>query len=223
MPLPGASGNPFQGPPRSFGTTSVPRVDRSRRRRKKRHGVTARCECATPSPNRRCPALPRSRWIARCSWHARRRSRSCSRTARNTALNRSRSSFKGSGRCCRRAIRTGRSNRILEESKGFPQQARDALLHDGYLYAEDPNLAYALVSLVQPNQLFGHDHIWIQRGEQVLHADEGTVDTITPTVRSKGEKVRLLLVRPRGRGRHAASSTATSIFARSDTACTSIE
>jgi hypothetical protein len=60
---------------------------------------------------------------------------------------------------------------VLGATAGRPQEARESLLKDGYLYAEDPKLAYALVSLVQPHQLFGHDRIWIQRGDQTLHAE----------------------------------------------------
>ena len=61
--------------------------------------------------------------------------------------------------------------RILEESEGFPKQARQAILRDGYLFAEDARLGAALVALVQPQQLFGQSRIWIQRGEAVLHAE----------------------------------------------------
>ena len=61
--------------------------------------------------------------------------------------------------------------RLLTEFKGRPQPARAALLRDGYLYADDPEVAYALVSLVKPQHLFGHDRIWIQRGDQTHFAE----------------------------------------------------
>lgn len=61
-------------------------------------------------------------------------------------------------------------NRILSESEHFPKQARDALLRDGYLYADDVRVGFWLTNLVQPHQLFGHERIVIQRGEEVLHA-----------------------------------------------------
>jgi hypothetical protein len=53
----------------------------------------------------------------------------------------------------------------------LPGYARQTLLKDGYLYADDPALAFALVQLVSPDDLFGHDKIWIERGEKVLHAE----------------------------------------------------
>jgi hypothetical protein len=94
----------------------------------------------------------------------------------------------------------GTVSRILEESEGFPQRARDALLKDGYLYAENPELAYALVSLVQPNQLFGHDRIWIQRGENVLHAEKRHGRFYYVDGPLEGERVRLLLFDRAGGG-----------------------
>jgi hypothetical protein len=94
----------------------------------------------------------------------------------------------------------GTVTRILEESAGFPKQARDALLRDGYLYADDPDLAYALVSLVAPHQLFGHDRIWIERGEQVLHADKKNGRFYYTDGPLEGERVRLLLFDRAGGG-----------------------
>jgi hypothetical protein len=90
--------------------------------------------------------------------------------------------------------------RILEESAEFPKQARDALLRDGYLYAEDPDLAYSLVSLVQPHQLFGHDRIWIERGEAVLHAERRKGRFYYTDGPLEGERVRLLLFDRAGGG-----------------------
>lgn len=69
-----------------------------------------------------------------------------------------------------RANPFGIVTKILEESHGFPKQARAALLRDGYLYATDPQTGTWLANLVQPQDVFGQDRIWIQRGEQVLHA-----------------------------------------------------
>lgn len=62
-------------------------------------------------------------------------------------------------------------SKILSESEGFPKQARSAFLRDGYLYAEDAQTGEWLANLVQPQQLFGQDRIWIQRGDEVLHAE----------------------------------------------------
>jgi hypothetical protein len=87
----------------------------------------------------------------------------------------------------------GTVQRIIDESVGFPKQARDALLKDGYLYAERPELAYALVSLVQPHQLFGHDRIWIQRGEQLIHAERRNGRYYYVDGSLEGQRARLLL------------------------------
>lgn len=94
----------------------------------------------------------------------------------------------------------GTVERILDESASFPKQARDALLTDGYLYAENSELAYALVSLVQPHQLFGYDHIWIERGEQVLHAEKKNGRFYYTDGPLEGERVRLLLFDRAGAG-----------------------
>jgi hypothetical protein len=97
----------------------------------------------------------------------------------------------------------GSVTRILEESEGFPQRARDAILRDGYLYAENSELAYALVSLVQPTQLFGHDRIWIQRGENLLHAERSHGRFYYVDGPLEGERVRLLLFDRAGGGTEA--------------------
>ena len=94
----------------------------------------------------------------------------------------------------------GSVSRILEESQGFPQWARDTFLKNGYLYADNAELAYALVSLVQPNQLFGHDHIWIERGEAVLHAERRNGRFYYTDGPLEGERVRLLLFDRAGGG-----------------------
>jgi hypothetical protein len=94
----------------------------------------------------------------------------------------------------------GTVSRILEESENFPKRARDALLKNGYLYAENPELAYALVSLVQPQQLFGHDRIWIERGESVLHAERRNGKFYYVDGALEGERVRLLLFDRAGGG-----------------------
>ena len=94
----------------------------------------------------------------------------------------------------------GTITRIIEESAGFPKQARDVLLKDGYLYSEHPETAYALVSLVQPHHLFGHDRIWIQRGEQVLHAERKNGRYYYADGPLEGQRARLLLFDRAGGG-----------------------
>ncbi len=51
-----------------------------------------------------------------------------------------------------------------------PELGRSVLLREGYLYAEKPELAFALVDLVAAQQLFSDREIWIQRGERTLTA-----------------------------------------------------
>jgi hypothetical protein len=55
----------------------------------------------------------------------------------------------------------------LEDRKDV---AREVFLPDGYLYSENPNLAFALVSQVKPTDVFDSDSLWIQRGALVMHA-----------------------------------------------------
>jgi hypothetical protein len=52
-----------------------------------------------------------------------------------------------------------------------PELGRSVLLREGYLYADKPELAFALVDLVTAQQLFSDKEIWIHRGERVLHAE----------------------------------------------------
>jgi hypothetical protein len=52
-----------------------------------------------------------------------------------------------------------------------PELGRAVLLRDGYLYAEKPELAFALVDLVTVQMLFSDKRVWIQRGERLLWAE----------------------------------------------------
>ena len=75
-----------------------------------------------------------------------------------------------------------------------PDLARSVLLREGYLYAEDPALAFALVDLVSAQLLFNEERIWIHRGAELLHAERSPrgeyVFTNGPTV---GQVVHLML------------------------------
>lgn len=83
--------------------------------------------------------------------------------------------------------------KILAESEGFPKQARSTLLRDGYLYAEDAQTGEWLTNLVQPQDLFGQDRIWIQRGEQVLHAERRHGQFFYTDGILEGQRVRFIL------------------------------
>ncbi|HEU5074951.1 MAG TPA: hypothetical protein VFU02_12265 [Polyangiaceae bacterium] len=52
-----------------------------------------------------------------------------------------------------------------------PDFGRGVLLGDGYLYADEPEHAFALVHHVRAEHLYDAERIWIQRGDQTLHAE----------------------------------------------------
>lgn len=54
--------------------------------------------------------------------------------------------------------------------KTRPEIARALLLREGYLYAEDPELAVAMVNVVELHHLFRDPELFIQRGSQVMRA-----------------------------------------------------
>lgn len=90
--------------------------------------------------------------------------------------------------------------RVLSTFHGRPRATRAILLREGYLYAEDPELAYALVSLVQPQDLFGHDRIWIQRGDRTFFAQRRRGRYYYEDGPLEGERVRLLHLDRLGHG-----------------------
>jgi hypothetical protein len=70
---------------------------------------------------------------------------------------------------------------------------RQLFLSDGYLYSEDPNRAFTLVSLLRPSMLFDEDKLWIQRGQSVFHAVKGDKGEYYFSDGSEqGQRVRLL-------------------------------
>ncbi len=89
---------------------------------------------------------------------------------------------------------------MLPTFKKKPQIGRQVLLRDGYLYADDPELAYALVGLVSAEHLFGHDRIWIRRGENLYHAKRKKGRYYFTDGPSEGELARLLLFDQIGHG-----------------------
>lgn len=62
-------------------------------------------------------------------------------------------------------------NTLTRAFRVHPLTGRRTLLRDGYLYAEDPERAFALVQHVRAEHLYDDERIWIQRGDQVLHAE----------------------------------------------------
>jgi hypothetical protein len=74
------------------------------------------------------------------------------------------------------------------------QLGRQVLLREGYLYAEKPDLAFALVDLVKAHHLFDTPRIWIQRGETVLTAERSASGPYAyRDGPQRGQRVRLLL------------------------------
>jgi hypothetical protein len=90
--------------------------------------------------------------------------------------------------------------RLLRHFKDFPRDGRETLLRDGYLYAEDPDLAFALVNLLGAEHLFGHDEIWIQRGQRTYHAERRRGEYYFTDGPNQGERARLLLLDRIGSG-----------------------
>ena len=75
-----------------------------------------------------------------------------------------------------------------------PELGRAVLLRDGYLYADRPELAFALVDLVTVQMLFSDRQVWIQRGERTLHAERTKAGRYVFTDGAEyGQRVKLLL------------------------------
>lgn len=75
-----------------------------------------------------------------------------------------------------------------------PALGRSVLLREGYLYAEKPELAFALVDLVKAHHLFDAPEIWIHRGEEVLKAERTPYGQyVYADGPQRGQRVRLLL------------------------------
>jgi hypothetical protein len=75
-----------------------------------------------------------------------------------------------------------------------PELGRAVLLREGYLYAEKPELAFALVDLVAAQQLFSEKQIWIHRGERLLTAERDKAGRyVFVDGPERGQRVKLLL------------------------------
>jgi hypothetical protein len=82
-----------------------------------------------------------------------------------------------------------------------PEHGRGALLREGYLYAETPELAFALVDHVAAHHLFDAERIWVQRGEVTLFAVRGKDGKYRyEDGHQAGKPVRLLLLDRIGSG-----------------------
>ena len=75
-----------------------------------------------------------------------------------------------------------------------PDFGREVLLRDGYLYADEPEHAFALVHHVRAEHLSNAERVWIQRGDQTLNAErtkEGKYRYLDGALR--GKEVSLML------------------------------
>ncbi len=91
---------------------------------------------------------------------------------------------------------------LLPKFKQRPFVGRAVMLRDGYLYADSPTMAYAIVNLVGAEHLFGHDRIWLQRGSSTYHAERrkrGLYYFVDGP--NEGDEVRLLLFDRIGHGK----------------------
>jgi hypothetical protein len=67
-------------------------------------------------------------------------------------------------------------SRLRKAARDRRELARQVLLTEGYFYAEDPELAIALVEHTELDHLFDVPEIEIQRGAETLHAVRGEKD-----------------------------------------------
>jgi hypothetical protein len=81
---------------------------------------------------------------------------------------------------------------VMKYFKDDKRQLRQVVLSEGYLYSEDPNRAFTLVSMLSPAKLFDNEPIWIQRGARVVHAaPDERGDYVFSDGLEKGKRVRL--------------------------------
>ncbi len=86
----------------------------------------------------------------------------------------------------------GAVRQALKRHAGRHARLREMLLREGYLYSENPDQAFALLSLVGPQHLFEEDEIWIHRGEQVMHAKRSRSGYVFTDGPHAGEKASLM-------------------------------
>lgn len=91
-------------------------------------------------------------------------------------------------------------NRILPAFAIAPKVGREVLLKQGYLFADEPNLARAIVTSVKAEHLFAHEAIWVRRGELVMHAKRLKGLYYYTDGPNAGERVTLLLFDQLGHG-----------------------
>jgi hypothetical protein len=90
--------------------------------------------------------------------------------------------------------------RLVPVFAAAPKVGRDVLLKQGYLFADEPDLARALVTSVKVEHLFAHDSIWLRRGELTMHAVRRNGIYYYTDGPNAGDRVTLLLFDQLGYG-----------------------
>lgn len=83
--------------------------------------------------------------------------------------------------------------RMLPEFTTNPELARQVLLREGYVFAEQSRLALAFYAHLSVHHLFSEPRIWIQRGEQTRFAKREKDRYVWEDGRDAGRPVRLLV------------------------------
>lgn len=74
-----------------------------------------------------------------------------------------------------------------------PELARSVLLKEGYLYTDQPQLAFALLEKVELSHLFDAEQVVIQRGAEILLAQRKEDEYVYATGSDTGERAKVLL------------------------------
>jgi hypothetical protein len=88
----------------------------------------------------------------------------------------------------------GTLQRLASVFASNPELGRAVLLREGYLYADEPKLAFALVDLVSAQLLFNQKQLWLQRGERLLRLERSnTGHYVYVDGAEQGQRARLML------------------------------
>lgn len=74
-----------------------------------------------------------------------------------------------------------------------PELARAVLLRDGYLFTDEPQLAFALLQKVELDHLFQDEQVYIQRGSETLVAVRQDGEYTYASGREAGQRAKILL------------------------------
>ena len=83
---------------------------------------------------------------------------------------------------------------LLPHFRNFPRDGRETFLRDGYFYASDLEVASAMVELISLEHLFGHERLWLRRGDRTYTVKRKRGRYYYATGKSKGKPVALLLL-----------------------------